>query len=120
VARTDAIDAIIATHGSIFGEKIPLPTTNSSFDFAIPEDGSLPLDGAAPSVIDRRSRPRAMETIADLGARLKSFTLEHPDPAAIAALYGALNVNRPPEIVKGSRVRYRAHIETAAGLKELT
>jgi hypothetical protein len=120
VARTDVIDAIIATHGNIFGEKVPLPTVDASFDFAIPNNGSLPLDGAAPSVIDRRGRPRAMDTIADLGARLKSFTLEHPNPAAIAALYGVLTVDRPPTIVEGVRLRYRAHIETPAGLKDLT
>lgn len=120
VARTDTIDAIIAAHGDIFGEKVPLPTVNSSFDFAIPRDGSLPLDGAAPCIIDRRGKPRAMTTIIDLGARLRSFTLEHPDPAAVKALYRALTVDRPPEIANGPSLRYRAHIETPAGLRELT
>ena len=120
VARTDAIEIIIAGHGGIFGEKVPLPAVNPSFDFAIPHDGSLPLDGAAPSIIDRRGKPRSMATMADLGARLRSFTLEHPDPAAVEALYGAMVVDRPPVIVRGSRLRYRAQIETPAGLRELT
>jgi hypothetical protein len=120
VARTDAIDAIIADRKAIFGEKIALPAVNSAFDFAIPHDGSLPLDGAAPSLIDRRGKPRSMATIADLGARLRSFTLEHPDPAAVETLYRALAVDRPPAIVRGPKVRYRAQIETPAGLKELT
>ncbi|MGH6711638.1 MAG: VOC family protein [Bradyrhizobium sp.] len=120
VARTDAIDAIIAGREAVFGEKVPLPAINSSFDFAIPDDGSLPLDGAAPSIIDRRGKPRAMATIADLGARLRSFTLEHPDPAAVEALYRAMMVDRPPAIGRGPRLRYRAQIETPAGLKELS
>jgi Glyoxalase-like domain len=120
VARTDAIDAIIAGRGDIFGEKVPLPTVNSSFDFAIPNDGSLPLDGAAPSIIDRRGKPRAMATIGDLGARLKSFALEHPDPAAVEALYRTLTVDRPPGIRRGPKLRYRAQIETPAGPRELT
>ena len=120
VARTDTIDAIIAGRGDIFGEKVPLPTVNASFDFAIPNDGSLPLDGAAPSLIDRRGKPRAMATIVDLGARLRSFTLEHPDPAAVEALYRALTVDRPPDIRRGSKLRYRAQIETPAGPRELT
>lgn len=120
VARTDTIDAIIDARGDIFGEKVPLPTGNSSFDFAIPNDGSLPLDGAAPSIIDRRGKPRSMATMVDLGARLRSFIIEHPDPAAVEALYRALTVDRAPEIVKGSRLRYRAHIETPAGLRKLT
>jgi hypothetical protein len=120
VARTDAIDAITAGHSGIFGKKVPLPAVNSSFDFAIPDDGSLPLDGAAPYVIDRRGKPRSMATIADLGARLRSFTLEHPDPAAVEALYRAITVDRPPAIDRGSKLRYRAQIETRTGLKELS
>ena len=120
VARTDTIDAIIAGRGDIFGEKVPLPTVNASFDFAIPNDGSLPLDGAAPSLIDRRGKPRAMATIVDLGARLRSFTLAHPDPAAVEALYRALTVDRAPDIRRGSKLRYRAQIETPAGPRELT
>jgi len=120
VARTDTIDAILATHGDLFGEKVPLPTVNSSFDFAIRRDGCLPLDGAAPSLIDRRGKPRTMTTMVDLGARLRSLILEHPDPAAVEALYRTLVVDRPPTIKMGSQLRYRAHIETPAGPRGLT
>jgi len=120
VVGTDAIDAAIAGRDSIFGRKVSLPPSEPSFEFAIPEDGSLPLGGAAPSIIDRRGKPRRMDTIADLGARLDSFSLEHPDPAAISALYRALQIDRPPSIGHGSHVRYRALIETPAGMRELT
>lgn len=120
VARTDRIDSIIARRGDVFGAKVPLPAADPSFDFTIPDDGSLPLDGAAPSIIDRRGKPRSMAAIADLGARLRSFTLEHPEPAAVEALYRALTIDRPPEIVRGSKLRYRARIETPAGPRELT
>lgn len=119
VARTDAIGDVIAGRESVFGEKVSLPPVDSAFDFAIPRDGSLPLDGAAPSLIDRRGKPRSMATIADFGARLMSFTLEHPEPDAIAALYRELAIDRPPGIIRGPELRYRAQIETASGLKEL-
>ncbi|HEX2887321.1 VOC family protein [Vineibacter terrae] len=115
VARTDVIDTVLAGRQDIFGRKVSLP----SFAFAIPDDGALPLGGAAPSVIDRRGKPRSMATIADLGARLRSFTLEHPDPAAIAALYRDLGIERAPVVVPGSSLRYRAQIATPAGIKEL-
>ena len=117
VARSDAIDAVMTGRANVFGEKIAL---NASFDFSIPPDGSLPLDGAAPSIIDRRGRVRSMATIADLGARLLSVSLEHPDPATVETLYRVLKVDRPPEVRKGPRLRYRARIETAAGVMELT
>ena len=120
VARTDGIDAILAGRESIFGRKVALPRVDSSFDFAIPDDGSLPLDGTMPSVIDRRNKPRSMATIADLGARLRSFVIEHPEPETISKLYRELDIDRPPEVVMGSDLRYLARIETPAGIKELT
>jgi hypothetical protein len=120
VAGTDMFDAVMAAHDGIFGEKVPLPSASPLFDFGIPRDGSLPLNGAAPSLIDRRGTPRAMDTIADRGARLKTFILEHPDPTAMQTLYRDLKVDRPPTIVKGATLRYRARIETPTGLKELT
>jgi hypothetical protein len=120
VARTDMIDVVLAGREHIFGRKIALPMADPSFDLAIPDDGSLPLDGAAPSIIDRRGKPRSMATIADLGARLRSFSLEYPDPATVLALYRDLEIDRPPSIVRGSALRYRAQIETPGGVRELS
>lgn len=120
VARVDGMDAVFAKHAAIFGTRVALPPENPVFDFAIPADGSLPLDGAAPSLIDRRGKPRSMATMADLGARLHSFSLEHPDPVALSGLYAGLAIDRPPLIRPGPVLRYRAMIETPAGLRELT
>jgi len=120
VARTNDIDAVLAGREAIFGRKVGLPMDAPTFDFAIPDDGALPMDGAAPSIIDRRGKPRSMANIADLGARLRSFRLEYPDVATVSALYQELDVDRAPTIVKGTALRYRAQIQTPAGLKELT
>lgn len=120
VASTDAITSVVSAHHAIFGDKVPLPTANPTFDFAIPGDGSLPLDGAAPSLIDHRGDPTSMASIPDLGARLLSLTLEHPNSDAIETLYRELSIDRPPVIVQGPEIRYRAQIETPTGLKELT
>jgi glyoxalase-like protein len=120
VARTDDIDAVTAGRSDVFGEKVALPAVDPAFDFTIPADGALPMDGAAPSIIDRRGRPRSMANIADLGVRLTSVSLEHPMAAAVQTLYRALKVDRPPEVRRGPKLRYRAEIETPAGPRELT
>lgn len=120
VARTDHMDRVLDGREPIFGRKVALPPEAPVFDFAIPDDGSLPLDGAAPSLIDRRGRPRSMATIADLGARLVSFTLEHPEPATIAALHHDLATEGGPAVVAGPRMRYEAMIQTPGGLRCLT
>ena len=120
VASTDAIDSVVSARRAIFGDKVSLPAANPTFDLAIPKDGSLPLDGAAPSIIDHRGDPTSMALIPDLGARLRSLTLEHPSSAAIETLYRELSIDHPPAIVRGPNVRYRAQIETPTGLKGLT
>lgn len=120
VASTDAIEAVVSARRAIFGESVALPPASPRFDFAIPEDGALPLDGAAPSLIDHRDEPTSMASIPDLGARLRSLTLAHPEPGAIETLYRELVFDRPPVIVPGPKVCYRAQIETPNGSKDLT
>lgn len=119
VAATAPIEDVVSKH-PLFGDVVPLPAGNPLFAFSIPEDGSLPLDGAAPSLIDRRGSPTSFAGIPNLGAHLKSLTMEHPDPAVIETLYRDLAIDRPPVVIKGPGIRYRAEIETPAGLKVLT
>lgn len=120
VASTQNIDTITSTHHEIFGDAVPLPFANPSFAFSIPPDGSLPLEGAAPSLIDHRDDPTSMSDIPDLGARLSSFSLEHPNPNAIEKLYKSLSIENAPLLHAGPDMLYRATIETPNGLKELT
>ena len=60
-----------------------------------------------------------MTAMADVGARLRAFSLEHPEAAELSKLYGELAIDRPPTLVRGSGLRYRALIETPAGVREL-
>lgn len=117
VARVDGIDAVLAGREHVFGEKVAL---GGAFDFSIPVDGSLPLDGAMPSIIDRRGKARSMATIPDLGARLRYFSLEHPEPERVTALYREIAIERAPTVTLGPMLRYRAEVETPSGLRELT
>lgn len=119
VARTTSISGLLARHGDILGEEVRLLGSGRSFSFAVPPGGALPLGGLAPSVIDRGGHPPSIAAMPDLGARLRSFAVEHPEPAEVRALYERLGVENPPEIRRGERLRYRAAIETPAGLKEL-
>ncbi|MEM8791099.1 MAG: VOC family protein [Pseudomonadota bacterium] len=120
VASTADITAQTTAHGEIFGPAVALPPEDPAFDFTIPADGSLPLGGAAPSLIGHRGRPTSMAHIPDLGAQLKHVTLEHPEPDAIRALFEDLAIDRPPEVIPGPTLRYSALIETPAGERELT
>lgn len=120
VARTDDMDAVLARHEDALGRKVRFSSAKGDFLFAIPDDGSLPSGGVAPSVIDRLGKPPSVATMFDAAAKLQTLIIEHPEPDQVAALYAALGILHAPEIRKGDRLRYRALIETPAGLKELT
>ena len=66
-----------------------------------------------------RSLTTGQPVTADLGARLRSFSLIHPDADAVAELYRTLDIDRPPTIAHGGELRYRAQIETPAGVRDL-
>ncbi|WP_299851154.1 VOC family protein [uncultured Roseovarius sp.] len=102
-----------------FGEVVNLPFNEPKFAFAIPVDGYLPLGGILPSLIDHRSDPTRMSDIPDFGARLTSFSLEHPEPEEIRAIYDGLTIDRPPEIKVGEAFRYEVEIATPSGRRSL-
>lgn len=118
VAAIAGIEGIVRQHPE-FGEIVPLPFSEPEFAFAIPRDGSLPSGGVLPSLIDHRGDPTRMSDIPDLGARLISFCLQHPEPEEIRATYETLTIDRPPEIQMGSEFRYEAEIQTPNGLHTL-
>ncbi len=120
VASTVDIDHYVSHDPAIFGEVIDLPLDAPAFAFSIPRDGHLPLDGAAPSLIDHKNDPTSMAEIPDLGARLRSFSVFHPDPEDLCALYQRLSVETPPAVRSGGELRYEAQIETPSGIRTLT
>jgi Glyoxalase-like domain len=119
VAQTDDIDTVLASYGALLGHKTRVSRGDRSWVFSVRPDGSLPVDGIAPSVMDWGSRGCPASGMPDLGANLVSFLIEHPDPVWVTELYERLGVVNPPEVRKGAQVRYRAMIDTPSGMKEL-
>ena len=83
-------------------------------------DGSLPLDGAVPAVIDWGSRGTPAPTMPDSGVTLSSFAVEHPAAATLATLYDEMGITGRPEIRPGPQCRLRATFRTPGGLRELS
>lgn len=120
VANTTSIASIVKSHGDIFGEEVSLPPQRPEFGFTIPNDGSLPMDGAMPSFIDHRGEPTSMSDIPDVGATLVSWCLEHPESDLIKGLYEELEISRTPHVKHGPTLRYRAAIATPSGVRILS
>ncbi|MBY6152596.1 VOC family protein [Vannielia litorea] len=120
VANCTDIPRVLGRHGDIFGTCAGLPFEAPEFGFTLRDDGGLPLEGAAPSLIDHRGDMAYIAALPDLGARLTGWELHHPEPASMAALFEALEVDRPPRLVSGPETRFRAEIDTPAGPRVLS
>jgi len=119
VASTDDLGAVLGRHGELIGRKRRVSRGERTWLFAVRPDGSLPAGGAAPCVIDWEGRASPAGWMLDQGARLASFTIEHPNPVEVDNLYAELGIIGGPDVRKGARIRYRATIDTPAGLKTL-
>lgn len=116
VARTRNLDALLAEHAALLGRKTRLTRGDLSWDFAVPPDGSLPMNGAVPSVMDWGAGGTPAPRMADLGARLMSFELHHPEAERLRKVYADLGVQNGPKIVDGGAMCYRAEIQMPTGL----
>ena len=119
VVRTEDIDAVLASRETLLGRKTRVSRGDRSWDFSLLPDGSLPVGGVAPSVIEWGDHKNPASGMSDCGARLRAFEIEHPDPDQVSRLYSQLGVVDPPKISKGRRLRYRATIEIPNGVVEL-
>ncbi len=120
IAQADDLDAVMVRHAGMLGEKIAVSRGDRSWEFIVTPDGSLPMGGAAPPVIDWGQRGNPAPDMPDLGVKLVSFQIEHPEPDRVRGIYADLGIIDPPEVMPGARLRYRAIIQTPDGVRELT
>jgi hypothetical protein len=120
VARTDALDGVLAAHGDLLGQAATMTRGALSWRFGVRSDGAWPADGAAPYVMDWGPHGNPAASMPDLGARLEAIVLTHPEPDGVAELHAALGLADPPTVVKGPGPRWSARITTPSGVRTLT
>ncbi|ACL60391.1 VOC family protein [Methylobacterium nodulans] len=120
VARTASIEAVLARHGDSLGRSTRVSRGARSWLFSLRPDGALPAGGVAPSVIDWEGQPGPAGGMNDVGARLLSFTVAHPEPDRVAALYARLGIVDPPVVTTGPDLRFSAIVRVAGGDRVLT
>jgi glyoxalase-like protein len=85
-----------------------------NWKISVPEDGSLPFDGACPSFIQWPAGPHPAGVMADLGCRLTRLVIEHPLAEEFTPALTALKDPRI-RITTGPHSRLRAEFDTPAG-----
>lgn len=120
VARTGDLDGLLARHPGLFGTPLRMSRGSLSWRFALRDDGTLPMDGLLPCLMDWGPSGNPARAMPDLGARLAAFRLEHPEPERAADLHRAIGLGDGPEIRTGAQFRLVAEIATPGGTRTLS
>ena len=86
ICRTDDLDAVIAAAPADPGPVVPLTRGDLHWRITVPDDGSLPLHGAMPTLIQwgEGITPPAAR-LPDSGCRLRRWQVSHPQADRLRA-----------------------------------
>jgi glyoxalase-like protein len=92
-----------------------------TWKMTIKADGSVPLDGAAPLLIQRSSSVHPAAALPQSGLALKGLRIRHPAAAQVLALFAKIGLASQPTVTvtRGNECRLVAEIQTPVGLREL-
>jgi len=119
VLGVDDLDAALAAAraaGVEMGRPLDVSRGDLRWRFAVRDDGAIPLDGAAPLLIEWPAGPHPAGRMTDQGLRYREVAVETPDPERLTALLDALGGAPAPVVVRaGGRAALRVTVATAGG-----
>jgi len=119
VARVDGIRARAGALPEALGDVEPMTRGALDWLITIPRDGSLPLGGAAPALIEWNAAEHPAARMPASGCTLAAFELHHPEPARLAGLLAALALDDARLRIVAGAPRLLAQIDTPHGRRTL-
>ncbi len=119
VAASDDLGGDLALMPAGTGLPMALSRGDLRWTMAVPDDGRLPFDGASPALIEWTCDAHPAQRLPDMGLRLKSLEISHPEADALDRHLGALLNDPAITLHPGPAKALRATIETPSGLRVL-
>jgi len=122
VVRTKDIQASSSCSTSVFGGVEPITRGALSWLMTVPADGSLPLGGAAPVLIQWQIETHPAESLAHVGCSLVKLEVFHPEPLLVTSLLSAIGLDAPPRVNQSENAQpyLVAQLQTPYGLRTLS
>jgi hypothetical protein len=120
VARVPDIRHALRAIDGAEGEAVRVTRGELSWLISVPPDGSLPLDGAFPTLIEWPAGPHPSSRMTDLACRLSRLSIGHPQGARLAQALAPVFSDDRIVISTDAATRLRATIDTPAGPRELS
>jgi len=121
IVRTEDIQTAVSESPTFLGHIESMSRGPINWHITIPRDGSLPLDGVAPTVIQWQDVHPA-DALEDLGCSLIRLEGFHPDAAKVMAVLESIGFDGDFSvfpIAPGEQPYLVAHISTPTGSREL-
>jgi hypothetical protein len=120
VARVPDLTKALSEIDVPAGEAVGVTRGELSWLISVPRDGSMAFDGAFPTMIQWPDGPHPSTRMADLGCRLESMSIAHPDGARLAKTLAPVFDDNRIKISTSPTLQLRATIATPNGPRELT
>jgi hypothetical protein len=120
VARVPDLTRAVVDVDCARGEAVRVTRGDLSWLISVPSDGSLPFDGAFPTLIEWPSGPHPSSRMADFGCRLRSLSIGHPQGARLADALAPVFPDTRVSMTADATVGLRAMIDTPGGTRELS
>ena len=85
----------------------------------VPPDGSVPLDGAGPLLIEWKTGPHPAERLPNDECMLIRLTVMHPAPERVKRMLAAIGLEGPVAVLGGGTIGLAAEIVGRAGVRRL-
>jgi Glyoxalase-like domain len=120
VVRTEDIAAALRSTPKEAGEVVKVGRGKLEWLISVPPDGSMPFDGAFPTILQWPAGPHPASQMPDLGCSLVRLEIEHPDAALISQLLKPFFDDQRVQFSAGPAVSMRATIKTPKGERQLS
>lgn len=119
VGTSDIAAALAEAHANS-GDIVRASRGDLHWQVSIPSDGSMPMDGAFPMLIEWPDGAHPAGRMQDLGLRLRSLSIEHPEADALARRLRQRVDDGLAEFRPGPECRIYAHFDTPSGERTLS
>jgi len=125
---TARLAAWVASTDDIAGAAVPelgdieiMRRATHTWRMTVRADGSVPLDGAAPLLIQRSSSVHPAAALPQKGLHLQELRIRHPAPSQVLALFAKIGLASQPAVtvIQGNECSLVAEIQTPFGPREL-
>ena len=119
IVRTDDLDGALARLPRECGPAVGLERDGLRWRLSVPEDGSMPFDGAFPTVIEWPMRPLPATRMAERGAALERLVVRHPEAERARALLEPYLDDPRVAFERAETISLEARVVTPDGVRTL-